>query len=297
MGDRVTGASPGVERWGAYGLHLEPSGSARWLVPAPPDWRTVSLRSVDAGSAASGRPTSEEVSVTRRGSQVQIDAAGSWRLALDTDGRTATYHGITLGSPELVHPGLAATAAILSRAWGRAAFHAGGFVVDGRAWGVLGAREAGKTTLLAALAALGVGVVADDLLIVDGGHVYAGPRCLDLREPPAEDLPTTRVRDGVRHRLTLAPVPARVPFAGWVTLAWGDRAADVVAVPPAARVPLLAPAASWLLGEQDAGQLLDLAALPTWRLTRRRSRREVAASAGVLLGSLRARPPSLAPSG
>ena len=273
---------PTPGRWGAYGIHLDPAPSSRWLVPAPPDWHTVSVASV-AGPA--GSVVSADVAVSTDGPRVRIDTGAGWRLALDTEARTATYRGVGLGDPEFVHPGLAATAAILSRAWGRAALHAGGFVLDGRAWGVLGDREAGKTTLLGALSSSGLGVVADDLLVVAEGDVYAGPRCLDLREAPADASLTTRVRDGVRHRVTLGPVADRLPLAGWVSLAWGD-ALRVEPVLAGERLRLLAPAASWLVGEQDPEQLLDLAALPAWRLVRPRCRDGLDASAAMLLGTL-----------
>lgn len=274
--------TPARPRWGAYGLHLAPTPSTRWLVPAPSDWRTVSVASV-AGPLS--RPISTDVSLSADGPRVRIDTGAGWRLALDTEARTATYRGVDLAAPEFVHPGLAATAAIISRSWGRAALHAGGFVLDGRVWGVLGDREAGKTTLLDSLATAGLGIMADDLLIVDGEDVYAGPRCLDLREAPVEAVTTTRVRDGVRHRVTLAPVPARLPLAGWVSLAWGDGP-RVEPVPLGERLRLLASAASWLIGEQDAEQLLDLATLPARRLVRPRSHEGLAASGAALLSAL-----------
>ena len=206
-------------RWGAYGLHLDPCPSSRWLVPAPEHWPTVRLHEAPPDGVAV--PSSHEVQATLVGRTATVETGAGWRLRVDLEGPTATYRGIGLAEPEFVHPGLAATAAMMSRSWGHEAFHAGAFVVDGRAWGVVGAREAGKTTLLACLARRGVPVLADDLVVVADGEVLAGPRCLDLREPRGAGLRTTRVRDGLRHRLTLPPVPATTRLAGWVFLEWG----------------------------------------------------------------------------
>ncbi|MGI9119790.1 MAG: hypothetical protein ACR2G7_06680 [Acidimicrobiales bacterium] len=56
------------------------------------------------------------------------------------------------GQPDryrLAHPCLTAAASIFAWWDGRVALHAGGFVVDGTAWGLMGAQEAGKSTTMA----------------------------------------------------------------------------------------------------------------------------------------------------
>ncbi len=268
-------------RWGAYGLHLGNCASSRWLIAAPEDWRTVTVAE-DARLTTMTPPelSGRDVSVVLEGDLVRIATVTGWRLVLDLPARTATYRGVGLASPELIHPGLAATAAIFSRSWGRSAWHAGGVVIGGRAWAVVGAREAGKTTLLAAMARAGHAVVADDLLILDGAQVYAGPRCLDLREV-IPGMPTTRVRDGVRHRVTLGPVPERVPFAGWVVLAWGDRP-GLAPISAGQRLRHLAPAASWSIGPEDPLALLEAATAPCFLLTRPRQLSGIVESTALL---------------
>ncbi len=65
---------------------------------------------------------------------------------------------------------------------GRRSFHTGAFVASGGAWGILGGRDDGKSTMLAWLAVHGHEIVCDDVLIVGQGDALAGPRCIDLRQ-------------------------------------------------------------------------------------------------------------------
>ena len=146
----------------------------------------------------------------------------------------------------LVHPYLAPAAAVIARWLGREPFHAGAFALDGGAWGVLGEREAGKSSLLAWLSLQGRSVVCDDMLVVAGDTVFAGPRSVDLRRETAvrlgagEELGMIGARE--RWRVGLPPIEPEVPLAGWVFLEWGDevsghagragRAAGAVAPPP-----------------------------------------------------------------
>ena len=76
------------------------------------------------------------------------------QLLLSRGEGTATFTGPRLSDDELVHPYLGAAASVFSRWGGREVFHAGAFVFGGLAWAVVGGREAGKSSLLAALAGL-----------------------------------------------------------------------------------------------------------------------------------------------
>lgn len=209
--------------------------------------------------------------------------------------RTSRTSVFTMPRPpsdaQLAHPYLAATAAIAARWHGWQSFHAGGFVVGGRVWGVLGERELGKSTLLAALAARGAPIVSDDVLVVHDGKVMAGPRCIDLREKSATALRTGNnigvVGSRERWRIRLAAVEPELPLAGWITLAWGpDIVIDNVA--PAERFPRLLDNLAVVLDPPDPPALLALASLPM--LTLRRPRRLDALSANVesLFAHLRA---------
>jgi hypothetical protein len=180
----------------------------------------------------------------------------------------ARFHGPPLPPDELVHPYLGLPASLWSRWRGQECFHAGAFVAGDRAWVVRGEREAGKSTLLAALAARGVPVLADDIVIVDAGQVLAGPRCIDLREQ-IPGLPGIEQRswEGSRCRLSLPSVPPSVPLGGWIFLEWGGEPArerlDARSV-----LSRVAAGRAWPALGTDDRAVLDVATRPAWVLTR-----------------------------
>jgi len=92
---------------------------------------------------------------------------------------------------------------------------------------VLGAKEMGKSSLMMGLHRAGIPVLADDVLVLDGDTAYSGPRCLDLRRSAAEHFEAGEYLGVVgtreRWRVTLPPVPAQLPFGGWVLLDWSDQ--------------------------------------------------------------------------
>jgi hypothetical protein len=146
---------------------------------------------------------------------------------LDRAKRTAAWHGpVEAGDERLVHPYLGHVGAVFARWDGRHAFHARAFVVDDRAWALLGHNEAGKSSLLGALALAGTSVLCDDVLVVDDGRVLAGPRCVDLRAPAAARLePGDRAEwqpERERYRVRLDSVAPAVALGGFLALDWGD---------------------------------------------------------------------------
>jgi hypothetical protein len=173
---------------------------------------------------------------------------------------------VPLGGEELVHPYLAPTASAFSVWFGREAYHAGAFALDGGAFAVVGDREGGKSTTLAWLAAQGRQVLSDDLLALQGGSVLPGPRCIDLREASAGRLgvghPLPSVRTGGRWRLRLAPAKA-LPLRGWIFLSWGNTI-EVRSLAPRERLDLIL-----RLGRPaDPTSPLTLAEVPAWALIR-----------------------------
>ena len=209
-----------------------------------------------------------------------------------SDGRFGTIEFATerkVDPGHLVHPFLARPVATLSRWLGRHTFHGGAFLVDDRAWIVVGDREAGKSTLLATLAARGHGILSDDVTVVAGGSALAGPRTIDLRPDGAERLAGAADMGLVglrrRARVVLDPVPAAAPVAGWVVLDWSP---SITVEPlPLREHPLVVTRSMTLLLEPVAPEaLLDLAARPMVRFARPRDWAASDDAAGVLVDAL-----------
>jgi hypothetical protein len=189
-------------------------------------------------------------------------------LLLEREGGRAVFTGVPPPPDEIVHPLMGPVGTVFGRWAGREAFHGGAFIGGGRAWIVLGAREAGKSTLLAALAGRGIDVLSDDVVVTDGHVVYAGPRCVDLRQAVPRGIPGVElVRAGRRHRAPLPHVPPAAPLGGWIELRWGPGP-EMRPVPTSAWLPELARRRAWRHLPSDPARFLDLAARPAWRLTR-----------------------------
>ncbi len=173
---------------------------------------------------------------------------------------------------QVAHPCLSTASSYFARWDGRLSFHASAVVAEGAAWGLLGSKEAGKSTTVAWLAEAGYGVLSDDLLVLDGQTALAGPRIVDLRLPTAERLGRERlvvVRKGERHRLLLPDVPAEVPFAGFLVLAVGAEV-SVERVPLADRLEILRHHLTLRQLGAPGSVLLELVSLPMWRVQRSR---------------------------
>lgn len=193
----------------------------------------------------------------------------------------------------VVHPFLASSMAVLSRWLGRAAFHAGAFVADGGAVAILGNKGKGKSSTLGWLAAQGVPVLADDLVVVADGQVLAGPRCVDLRPDAAavlgmgEALGMVGARE--RWRIVLPHGPVSAPLAGWVFPEWGDEV-KLVPIPVRERVPRLFEHLALRLPPPDPAVYLDLARLPAWEFRRPRGWEHVEPAIARLMDEVASQP-------
>ena len=230
--------------------------------------------------------------------QTVTDESADFRLQGDAgsvhlDRATLTAHFTlcrAIDDEATVHPFLAMTAAIVSRWLGRDAFHAGAFVVDDGAWAVLGQKGTGKSTTLGFLAVNGTTIVTDDVLVLDDGDALAGPSCVDLRPDAAaffgagEDLGVVGARS--RFRVVLPAAPPRTPLRGWVFPTWSDTL-ELVPVPVAQRVSLLAANLALTRTPLHPQRFLDFAALPCWELRRPRSFDMLDETAALLRDRLR----------
>jgi hypothetical protein len=254
-------------RSGAYGLRLRGLEDALdLLVPLPQDAPCYTV------AAELGRAASLDERVDDDRAELRLRSGG--QIVIDRRRGHALFRvPYAVRADELVHPYLAPAAAVIARWHGHESMHAGAIAVDGRALGIVGTREAGKSSTLAWLARAGVDVLCDDMLIVDGGAALAGPRSIDLRADAADRLGAgeaigmTGARE--RWRLRLGPVAGRPRLAGWVFLAWGDRL-ELRALPGSERLARLAEQRGVRLPPTRPDALLDLTSLPAWELSRPR---------------------------
>lgn len=196
---------------------------------------------------------------------------------IDGDRGVATFHTpFEMTDAMVAHPFLAPLGGVWARWLGHEAFHGSSVVIDGAAWGILGDKEAGKSTMAAWLSTDGLDVVTDDLLVVEPGAsplCHAGPRFIDLRPAAADQLRSratamaVEVRDGERHRFPLQPAPKLVPLGGFVILEDADEV-SLDPVPPSERLSRIAPHRMFVAIAGNPTGLLDLVRLPTVRLRR-----------------------------
>lgn len=211
-------------------------------------------------------------------------------LVANRPATTATFTGTPKpDSQYLAHPGLASVGAIFSHWHGRLAFHGGGVIAGNAAYGVLGDREAGKSTTLASLAVEGRNILSDDLLVLDHGQALRGPRTIDLRPDAAAHVPADLypVRNDARRRMLLSYVPERVPLAGWIVLSTSESV-SVQAVEPRDRLGVLAGQLAIRVAPSSPEDFLIAASAPMWRVTRTRDWRqtpELLSAIGDLIGA------------
>jgi hypothetical protein len=260
---------------GAYGIALEGlSAASELLVPVAGDAPAYAVESAVAGPRTAPEYVDEDSAelTLRSGGRVLIDRLG---------GRIRFELGHAARPDELVHPYLAPAAAVVGRWLGRESVHAGAIAVGGRALGVVGEREAGKSSTLARWALDGGDVLCDDMLVIEQGFgVHVGPRSIDLREDAAgrlgagEAIGVTGARE--RWRLRLAQVGDGHVLAGFAYLAWADSGdVGVRRLGLRERLERLVPQRGLRLEPARHDALLELAALPAWELSRPRSWRSL----------------------
>lgn len=259
---------PPICAGGAYGLRVHgievPAGQ---LIAAPEHWPAVELRvRVVPG------PGHELEYVDADSARLNVRAGGT--VAMDRASGVATF---TLAAPPtpsaLVHPHLAAVAAVWSHWAGREGFHAGAFLAGGGVWGILGDKGTGKSSTLAALASRGVPILCDDVLVLDSGAALAGPRSIDLRTDAAERLrigePLGVIGGRDRWRVALEPIEPELPFHGWIALRWAEKP-TIRPLEGAGRLSRLLANRALLVPPRAPTVVFDLARAPFLELSRPR---------------------------
>ncbi len=258
----VHGGPPGV---GAYGFRVTGAGAGARLLGTVPD------RFPPLHLAFIGEPT--QVHTASVDDEWVVFALDHGRgIVVDRGRARATIFGHRLPTAaDVVHPLLTAAAAAAGRWSGYELLHAAAFVVNGHAWGLLGDKKSGKSTVAAWLAQRGYPVICDDMLAITGRTAFAGPRCVDLRPEPARRLGIGRpvATDGPRERwrVTLPSIDPELLLGGWVFLSWGEPV-EAVPVKPRHLLGRLAASRTWPGQPVDPVGLLDLATLPAWDLRR-----------------------------
>ncbi|HZN16456.1 MAG TPA: hypothetical protein VFB78_19485 [Acidimicrobiales bacterium] len=279
-------------RWGTYGFAVEGlDAPSAILTIAGPDWPTLGIVRTRRGATDEGRPAHAGIAeLTFDDERAVIWLSDTESVSLDRfpELRVTFMTDYDLSDDLVAHPFIGLPAAVASRWLGRQILHGGGIVVGDQAWAVLGTKEAGKSSTLGWLARDGHGIVSDDLLMLVGTTVFAGPRSVDLRSETADVLggDYLQIQAGrTRHRLRPAAVPGALPLGGIVYLEWGS-AVSVEEVPPIERLPRLIQ--NSVLGPtlEDSAAYLDLATLPTVRFVRPRGFDGFAAAIDQLLAAL-----------
>lgn len=270
---------------GAYGFRLVLEGTPALfpdLVPVSDDAEAVEV-TCRLGSATETLREVEDGRVT------MMTRYGSSVLVMRDPPAAHLLAPVALSAEALVHPMLTVPLSILARWRGDVTLHGGAFFHAGGAWALAGERTAGKSSMLGALGARGIPIVADDLLVIDEGSVHAGPSCVDLRPDVAARLPGARdlgvVGTRPRFRLSTPAAPARSHVRGLFVLEWNDaREPELVPMAAGERLQVLyRQEAIALLGFAEPGKFIDLVGLPMWRFRRRRDWTATPAAVGRLL--------------
>jgi hypothetical protein len=260
---------------GCYGLRLIGlHGAQAFLCDVAADAPVLRIERGTADPSLAGAPAQDD-SVF---SPSQAKYVLSDRISrVDQQRSTGTAHvrlGRSYEDEELLHPLLSGCFAVANWWAGRDGFHGGSFVMDGRAWVVLGAKSMGKSSTLGYLATQGVQILADDLAVVVDKHVVAGPAFVDLRPDAAEQLGIGRDMGMLgareRFRLNVAAPPSKVPLGGWLVLDWSAES-TLEPVPVNERLKLLFASRAVMLQPAAPAAFVDYAALPMMKLHRPRS--------------------------
>lgn len=255
--------------WGAYGLALSSSiANTQGLRRLTRTYGRLEVECVQSEQRKSfSLSESEAVVDLADGSQLVMNHLGPAHFS------AVLRRAAPISPEELLHPYLAPMAALCHRWMGRPALHAAAVTRAGTTLVLVAAREQGKTTTAAALSRLGWHLLADDLVVFDGPRVLEGPRTLDLR-PASSHLVVsdgTLVRGG---RIREVPDVADLPesrLGAFLHLEFGDMF-SAATLDIASRLELLGPQLYWP-GLNDARRdLLDLVAMPHWKICRPKGR-------------------------
>jgi hypothetical protein len=265
-----------------YGLNVSGLTSRNVLTGSRElPWHEVMLEQtvIDDLPTTTGVSWSEESVTLDVASAFRVDVTRRRQFAARVSGSEP------MGVAELVHPIMVFVGAAVAWWTGRHSFHAATVVLRGRAWLLLGTAHGGKSTLAACLHARGHEVLGDDLAVLDGRTVLAGPRFADLRESAAAQLGVGRLQQTIpgrdRWRTGLGTAPYEVPLGGMVVLEWGDTL-EACRADPAQRLSTLAAFDALGRGPVSPTAFLDLLDVPSYVVRRPREWSALDATASAI---------------
>jgi hypothetical protein len=280
---RADDSDPAAGPDGAWGLRFPTlAGTGLPLVESPADWPpvTVNVR-VDPNA---------DPQVEWSPQRARHMLPGGHQIEIRRDPLAVDLVLARPTAPEcVVAPHLTSAASTIAAWMGRPGIHGGAFLRKGGAWVMLGEKGHGKSTTLACLASGGVPIMTDDLVVLDGDNVLAGPRCVDLRDEPAQRLDAGRelgiVGTRERWRVDVPACPPAAPLRGWIFLHWGPEIA-VERITPIDRMTRLARQRAIAVPWEDPAVLLDLAARPAFAWYRPKEWRSVRPALATLLAQI-----------
>ena len=254
-----------------YGLEVPiPGDTGGCQVVTGP--RTATWHSVSIDTCTADAPARTDFSWSEGSARLRTAGQLAVDVRRDPAFRVVTSSPTPLEPVELIHPVLTFAGAVIASWTGRVALHAASVVIHGAAWLLAAHPGGGKSTAAISLGLRGHPVLADDLTVLDGRTVLAGPRSVDLRidagnDGPARPVgaPTTRGR----WRAALGPAPAESPLGGVVLLEWGD-ALGVRRLAPTERLTALAVHDALGGLSRQPQMLLDLVDVPVHAVRRPR---------------------------
>jgi hypothetical protein len=272
---------------GAYGLRITGLGSAdRHLPEVPASWPELHL---DQTSLVGDREPEPPGTIRIEPDRAELWLAEAGRILVQREPLTVSFATVTpLSADAVLHPFLGLPAAIANRWLGRISLHGGAFAYRDRAWALLGNREAGKSATLGTLLKAGHHILSDDILVLAGTQLFAGPRSIDLRADAGASVGGEAlgvVGNRARWRLRPAAGPPAMPLGGLISLEWAQ---DQMIEPmdTEARLRQLIGSSALRPEASSAARLLELAALPAWRFARRHSLADIGRSIELLLATL-----------
>ncbi|MBI4993959.1 hypothetical protein HZC33_03360 [Candidatus Wolfebacteria bacterium] len=121
---------------------------------------------------------------------------------------------------EFIHPHIQFALPSLAQINQDFLFHSGAVIINGKLFGILGDRGAGKSSLLFEMFKnFNLEIFTDDVMLIRKNMVCIGPRLIGLRQSASEKF--------LKKQISLIEIPpmlySEIPIAGWFIIGWSDN--------------------------------------------------------------------------